>query len=266
MPVQPGDHAAFSRFAESMVGKIGFHNGIPEVVWHYTTADGLLGILRTGTIYSTQVACLNDHTELNYGIDLFRIALLDLRSECPELRDADTEALFRSAEESASVNAAPESPFYVTCFTRNDDDLSQWRAYGAGENGYAIGFHTEYLKLPNSVLGKVNYSRELHERLMREIAIGFIGFFRASIKDGRSPNAETWLPEFLPAWEAAMGRVSPTIKHDAFAPPPPSAGPPRTSAPAPGTHRTPGLPTPHPTAKEPPCSGSRLPHALRRGH
>ena len=216
MPVQTEDHAAYSAFAENMVKKLGFHDVNEKVVWHYTTGDGLLGILKTGQIFSTQLACLNDQTELNYGIDLFRSTLLNLRNERPELRDADTELIFRHAEESALLDVVPESPFYVACFSRHDDDLSQWRAYGSGENGYAIGFYTEHLKLPNLIFGKVNYLRELHEQLMREIAVEFINFFKAGIVNRRSLTTEIWLSEFLPAWEVALGRVSPMMKHQAF--------------------------------------------------
>lgn len=46
----------------------------------------------------------------------------------------------------AALSDEPESPshapsmYFVTCFSEEEDDLSQWRAYCGGENGYAIGF------------------------------------------------------------------------------------------------------------------------------
>jgi hypothetical protein len=39
-----------------------------EIVWHYTTGESLIEIIRTGSLFATQVACLNDTTELRYAV------------------------------------------------------------------------------------------------------------------------------------------------------------------------------------------------------
>ena len=39
-------------------------------LWHYTNADGLIGILKSGQILSTQVSCLNDSLEQRYFASL----------------------------------------------------------------------------------------------------------------------------------------------------------------------------------------------------
>jgi hypothetical protein len=45
-----------------------------EEVWHYTTAEGLIAILKEGKIFSTQVTCLNDNREQRYFGDLLHEA------------------------------------------------------------------------------------------------------------------------------------------------------------------------------------------------
>ena len=39
-------------------------------MWHYTTAEGLIAILQSGKMFSTQVTCLNDSLEQRYSGDL----------------------------------------------------------------------------------------------------------------------------------------------------------------------------------------------------
>lgn len=49
--------------------------GAPRDVWHYTTAAGLSGILRSQTLWATETAFLNDASEIDYGTELFRQAV-----------------------------------------------------------------------------------------------------------------------------------------------------------------------------------------------
>jgi hypothetical protein len=39
----------------------------PKVLWHYTTQDGLLGIIETGSIHASNILYLNDATEYTYA-------------------------------------------------------------------------------------------------------------------------------------------------------------------------------------------------------
>ena len=41
-------------------------------LYHYTTGDNFIKIIKSGELWSTQAACLNDTTELIYAIEQFR--------------------------------------------------------------------------------------------------------------------------------------------------------------------------------------------------
>ena len=47
----------------------------PEELFHYTSVEGLLGIVRDRSIWASNIFYLNDTSELNYAFDLFREAL-----------------------------------------------------------------------------------------------------------------------------------------------------------------------------------------------
>lgn len=100
-----------------------------ETLWHYTTLEGLLGILRSKSIWATHVQSLNDHSELRYVLDKLQgkwgkgVALADQRA----LDVFVQQQLLQSAE------------LYVASFCEEGDLLSQWRGY-AGNSGVAVGF------------------------------------------------------------------------------------------------------------------------------
>lgn len=50
---------------------------IPEIVYHYTDAAGLLGIVSTGTLWMADIEFLNDAEELTYAREPFLGALRD---------------------------------------------------------------------------------------------------------------------------------------------------------------------------------------------
>jgi hypothetical protein len=116
-------------------------------LYHYTTASGLLGILRDRRIWMTDIEFMNDAAELAYA----RPVVLDsLRARADEIAPPDEDSAdgMRAATlRNAAGELEPSSQnyhVYATCFCEKGDLLSQWRAYG-GDGGYAIGFRTEWL-------------------------------------------------------------------------------------------------------------------------
>ncbi len=119
----------------------------PELVYHYTDAAGLLGIISSGKLWATDIEFLNDAQELTYA----RATVLDeLRARADEIAPPDTGSedglradVLRSiaGELEYPPQGEPSSTYhiYATCFCEDGDLLSQWRAYG-GDGGYAIGF------------------------------------------------------------------------------------------------------------------------------
>jgi hypothetical protein len=131
----------------------------PPVLYHYTTAFGLKGILETSTLWATDTTFLNDAQELQFGRADLSTALL-ARAEslisssgAGDVRDHDTEEASRATIIQIAVRYLTSeydltqpihtAPVYVTCFCEDGDLLSQWRGYGNG--GFALGLSPQAL-------------------------------------------------------------------------------------------------------------------------
>jgi hypothetical protein len=45
---------------------------LPQTLWYYTNAPTFGRILKTGEVWSTQISCLNDHSEIRYAVRRLR--------------------------------------------------------------------------------------------------------------------------------------------------------------------------------------------------
>lgn len=149
----------------------------PETLYYYTNANGLQGILDPpswpyGTLskpddiapafddtwytygmaahlMASDVRYMNDTTELLFGARVVR----DRLSQAAADPDTDTElreAFRRIAALLADENNVHQWPWrcFAACFCADEGDLlSQWRGYGGGMGGFAIGFSPQALKL-----------------------------------------------------------------------------------------------------------------------
>ncbi len=106
------------------------------LLYHYTTQQGLLGIVSTKTLWATDIRFLNDAKEFQYTIELAQDQLQQLNES------VDRRTLQRIAERLSDMAAVTSQPrFYVSCFSANGDQLSQWRAYSNRRSGFSIGFN-----------------------------------------------------------------------------------------------------------------------------
>jgi hypothetical protein len=151
---------------------LALHRGRPALLYHYTNAAGLLGMLKSKKIWATNSRFLNDPTEMSYAIQLVRaVAQSELGSsrgpQIKRLREEIFQMLYRYER---------ESMVHVACFCAEGDLLSQWRGYGAVGGGYSVGVLTRYLGAehalnpdvmnPGPFLRKVFYNRKVQVRII----------------------------------------------------------------------------------------------------
>jgi hypothetical protein len=134
-----------------------------DLIYHYTTAAGLKGILENKYIFFTHYLYLNDLSEIMYGMgegDKFLREELELARSIltqrldPILEDASIvnkleahkELVTKYGKPFALINEAisvidswPPQNIYITSFCKSGDLLSQWRGYANRGGGYAIG-------------------------------------------------------------------------------------------------------------------------------
>jgi hypothetical protein len=139
-----------------------------ELLYHYTSPAGVMGILEGRCIWATDAMFLNDAAEVSYaqGRMLARLAEQHQYDESPWLREIldVTSTLFAPGQ---------SGHLYLTSFCQAGDLLSQWRGY-AGGGGYAIGFSSRALSttaVPGAEvrLVKVRYGPEEARPRLRPI-------------------------------------------------------------------------------------------------
>lgn len=112
------------------------------ILYHYTDAAGLSGILNSGELWLTSTPYLNDATENKHAGVVIRRALEQvLALHLPERQASfyrHLSEVFQSVESAPRLSTDKQT--FVCCFSSKKDSLSQWRAYGGGEGGFAIGF------------------------------------------------------------------------------------------------------------------------------
>jgi hypothetical protein len=186
-------------------------------VWHYTNAEGLIGIFKSGQIWSTQVSCLNDSFEQRYFGSLVHAAIKVLQAQ---KIDDNFAVLLRVADEAFIGSDFAAAGHFVACFSEIEDDLGQWRGYGGGECGYAIGFRVdgivEALKArPSAFWLPMHYEDKGHKFLVDDVLRMAQQYFLQGVQRGL-PDIEKWAREFLAAFGTQLDIFASVIKHPKF--------------------------------------------------
>jgi len=104
----------------------------PAQAWHYTTAEGLLGIVTNNRLWATSAAYMNDRDEIRAGREALNQALNERQ---PELETWQVDQL---AAMGIHNDPTPMEVFLLSA-ALDGDLLTLWRSYGAGgEAEYAI--------------------------------------------------------------------------------------------------------------------------------
>ena len=113
------------------------------LLFHYTTAEGLKGIIEKNELWATSAYFLNDSSEIIYGYGVLK-EVLD-KSITNNVRPNDSLPLgiarnLRQWFGEDLQNRHVINPIYLACFCEEDNLLSQWRTYGQ-LGGYSLGFN-----------------------------------------------------------------------------------------------------------------------------
>lgn len=187
---------------------------IPELLFHYTSTSGLLGILEARALWASELRYLNDSAELTYG---YQLLLSEVRART------------RSSSQHAEVLAQLEhwlehrSRFgpmvFVAAFTGNGNLLSQWRAYCPPAGGVSFGVASDHLdkvcKNNQFSLARCIYSTDEHRQLVEQLIEHIVSAADSAGPNTLAPSEESFHPVFY-ALEESLIRVCAVLKHSAF--------------------------------------------------
>lgn len=117
-------------------------------LYHYTTADGLNGIVSRRVLWATHASFFNDMTEWGHGV----------KAAQPAIRKLEAAGYHEAAADLLQELREPSLDYYAVCFCTDGDLLSQWQGYGSSGSGYAVEFDPRRLSLiSRTVLLNVDY-------------------------------------------------------------------------------------------------------------
>jgi hypothetical protein len=163
----------------------------PEYVYHYTSADALLGIINNQEMWCTDYRFMNDVSELEHAFGLC-LSLLDEQIKKTE-ESGDTGLLSFLVELKNRLTMPNHTSYFIGSFTELPDALSQWRAYCPPTGGYAVGFPTSFINdivqtnekypaIPNEFV-KCIYDLEDQTKIFKDI-IASLCYYYVNVLDG----------------------------------------------------------------------------------
>jgi hypothetical protein len=102
-----------------------------EVIYHYTTPSGLLGIIESNEFWMSDYSFLNDAEELTYGLAITKNRFGKATESLPSAADL--------LKKMGSASDLSDLRVCVGSFSLRSDSLSQWRAYGSIAIGFEVG-------------------------------------------------------------------------------------------------------------------------------
>ena len=181
---------------------------IPEVVYHYTSADGLNGILQSQELRLTRWDCLNDISENVYIHDVIR--------ECIQEMEAD-ETFKRNVGALNQIILSYKHP-HSSVQTENGDCLPLWTYYtkSAQSNGYCVGFNSDSFSFKGTSFSMcgVIYNRSVQKQLINKFLQQFFVLYNSDIASGHT-NAGAKL-SLVHVFSDFVSSVGCLFKHPSF--------------------------------------------------
>lgn len=191
----------------------------PETLFHYTTREGLFGILSSFKIWASSSQFLNDASEFTYSTQLIAEIATDLKKSSTNWFE---QQLLNHAVALHTSDSLKRQVF-VFSLSENGDLLSQWRAYGRNGNAYAMGFSpsmlVETLADQRILLAPCLYERDAQVLKIRELLNVALSEFHSLGFNPADAQKQSWPPGLAQAISdvnLAFIQAAALIKHPAF--------------------------------------------------
>jgi len=186
----------------------------PELLYHYTSGDGLRGIITNRVLWATSIHHLNDTQELLHALSLASQAVQAYRPE--SLTTLQVDLGMRMLED---IEKLKSLKLFIASFSEEGDLLSQWRAYCPREGGYSLGFSAPIVLSPAKPHGfslyPCIYDREEQKDLIQFIVGSYLGLLQGVwLSASRTTRGLVESAAFY--FVGALVRVAPLIKHPTF--------------------------------------------------
>lgn len=115
-----------------------------HTIYHYTSAQGLEGILRHSNIWFTRWDCLNDSSEYLQIHDIIRECIEQYRNTPPFYEAVKNWNELSRKEKQEQFYKEPYLDLYIASFSSKGDALNMWTYYtkSGSSDGYCVGVNS----------------------------------------------------------------------------------------------------------------------------
>jgi hypothetical protein len=117
-------------------------SNLPDEVVHFTSSAGLEGILRSQTLWCTDIRQVNDPREGDHGMVVIRRVVARMNFSLPK----QFKALIRGSLYEGLFGMKSTYTVYIVCFAAKPLSPRMWKEYADGGNGCAIVFDYKTLE------------------------------------------------------------------------------------------------------------------------
>jgi len=179
-------------------------------LYHYTTFQGLQGILKNRSFWATEVAYLNDGTERTYARQALESLFASHENQHP---GTAVSAVLDEARRYLDFTESNWAQF-VTCFCEEGDLLNMWMGYAGRGGGFSLGF--DPMELYGFSCGPRNHFVKVVYGTDPQSHPAFEALRQACARIAVSPSGEIRPAELGPTIACLLDILFIGVKHDAF--------------------------------------------------
>lgn len=166
---------------------------IPKTLYHYCSVDSFYNIIKSRSIWLSDIGKSNDLRELKWLKEKCETYILkywlDYVKELDKRGELSTK-VFKRYEETKTlcdfINKRDTSKCWAFCLSEKKDDLGKWRGYADDGQGISIGFKADFFVLVETIaysldkdedifFNKVKYSqKQIKDFFLNEAELGSI--------------------------------------------------------------------------------------------
>ncbi|MDR3629774.1 MAG: DUF2971 domain-containing protein [Desulfocapsaceae bacterium] len=186
------------------------------LLYHYTTLSGLLGIVRSRTLWASDIRYMNDSAELRHTADLIRLEVQDRIAGGQGKAD-----LLGQFTDWISHRITNGHMLFGASFRAHGNLLSQWRGYSPHGKGVSIGFSAESImecaRRQHLQIGRCLYEPARQRRLVSQVIDAVEVLAEQQIAGGPSRQRVSAIyQKVFEAIEIDLLRIAAILKHPSF--------------------------------------------------
>ena len=189
----------------------------PALLFHYTSAEGCVGILKSKEMWATNSIFFNDSKEHEHAIEYAKGQLNNLLNNNIHYKNKWTPEERKLLERMHGAAGSAARRYYVISFSEEGDLLSQWRAYCPDTGGYSIGFPILQLqnmaRKYNFILAKCIYDINEMGKITSQMLFYFVRLFNEQRKNQSEEEA---IKDVSWQYNQTLRRIAAVMKHPSF--------------------------------------------------